>query len=268
MVILITGASSGIGLSAAKYLAEKGYNVYGTSRKAEMGSHENGITYLKLDVTDHNSVKAAAQYLLSKEQQIDVVVNNAGIGMVGSVEDSSIEEMKTHFETNYYGAVHVMQAFLPKMREQGFGKIINISSLAGIFGLPYRGVYCAAKAALNLLTESMRMELLTYGIHAIVVAPGDIKTKIDTSRIKAKRSKTSVYRTEFDQVHDIMNEELQTSSDPIKVAQVIHKCIKAKNPKPFYLAASPFQKLVVNLRYWLPTRLFQKLMMNNYKMKT
>lgn len=266
MVILVTGASSGIGLSTAKYLANKGYKVYGTSRKTEMGKEENGITYLKLDVTQDHSVNEAANFLLTIEGRIDVVINNAGIGMVGSVEDSSPDEMKEHFETNYYGVVRVMRSFLPKMREQRSGKIINISSITGFFGLPYRGVYSASKAAISLLTESMRMELLSYGVHAIVVAPGDFNTKIEKSRIMAKKSLSSDYKNEFEKVHAILNEEVHSSDDPIKVAQVIHKCIKSKKPKPYYLAASPFQKLVVHLRYWLPTKLFQRLIMNNYKM--
>lgn len=266
MIILITGASSGIGLASALYLKNAGLNIYGTSRKAEMGAVQNGITFLKMDITKDESVKEAINYLIEQEGKIDVLVNNAGIGMVGSVEDSSVEEMQAHFDTNYYGAVRVMQEVLPHMRKAKNGKVINISSLAALFGLPYRGVYCAAKAALNLLTESMRMELLKFGIQAVVLCPGDFKTKIKSSRIRVKKGESSVYKEEYEQVYNLLNEELHSSGDPIEVGKILKKIIHKSSPKPYYIAASKFQKLVIHLRYWLPTKTFQKLMMNNYKM--
>jgi len=266
MIILITGASSGIGLASALYLKNAGFKVYGTSRKAEMGVVENNITYLKMDITNTNSVQEAINFLIKTEGRIDVLVNNAGIGMVGSAEDSSVEEMQEHFNTNYYGAVRVMQAVLPYMRKEKRGKIINISSLAALFGLPYRGVYCAAKASLNLLTESMRMELLKFGVQTVVLCPGDFKTKIKSSRIRVKKGESSVYKEEYEQVYKLLNEELHSSGNPMEVGKVLKKIINKDGPKPYYIVASKFQKLVVHLRYWLPTKTFQKLMMNNYKM--
>ena len=227
--------------------------------------HE-GITFLQMDVTQDDSVNNAIAYLLEKEGRVDVLINNAGIGMVGSGEDSSPAEMKEQFETNFYGAVRCMQAVLPKMRERKSGLIINLSSLAGLFGLPYRGVYSAAKYAINGLSESMRMELLSFGVHLAVICPGDFKTPIKTSRIMAQKSANSAYTKEFNKVYTLMNEELDNSGDPIEVARIAHKIIQTKNPKPFYLVASPFQKFVVMLRYWLPTKAFQWLMMRNYKM--
>ncbi len=265
-IVLITGASSGIGKSMAHYLRDKGLKVYGTSRNARNGDVSEGITMLQMDVTNDASVQSAVDYLISKESRIDVVVNNAGIGMVGSVEDSSPDEMKMQFETNYYGPVRVMQAVMPHMRAQGSGHIINISSLAGLFGLPYRGVYSAAKYALNGLSESMRMEVKRFGVKVSVICPGDFKTAIKTSRIRAVKGDDSVYTQEFNKVHHLLNEELHHSGDPIEVAKVAWKIIESKDPKPFYIAASAFQKFVVHLRYWLPTKAFQWLMMRNYKM--
>jgi NAD(P)-dependent dehydrogenase (short-subunit alcohol dehydrogenase family) len=265
-VVLITGASSGIGKSMAQFLHQKGLTVYGTSRKAEMGEVRDGVHFVAMDVTDDDSVQQAVDFIIQKEGHIDILVNNAGIGMVGSVEDSKPDEMKMQFETNYYGPVRTMQAVLPSMRERGSGYIINISSLAGLFGLPYRGVYSAAKYALNGLTESARMELLQFGVHAVVLCPGDYKTAIKTSRIRVKAGDTSVYAEEFDKVHHLLNEELNHSGDPIEVAQTVWKIINKKSPRPYYISASTFQKFVVHLRYWLPTKAFQWLMMRNYKM--
>ncbi len=265
-VALITGASSGIGKSIAHYLRDKGLTVYGTSRRAEHGEVNDGVIFLQMDVTNNDSVASAMDYLIAKEGKIDILINNAGIGMVGSVEDSTPDEMKMQFETNYYGPVRVMQAALPAMREAGSGYIINISSLAGLFGLPYRGVYSAAKYALNGLTESMRMELLRFGVQAVVLCPGDYKTAIKSSRIRVKKGDTSVYKEEFDKVHQLLNDELHHSGDPIEVAQTVWKIIKTPKPKPYYISASLFQKFVVHLRYWLPTKTFQWLMLRNYKM--
>jgi len=265
-IALITGASSGIGASIARYLIDKGWKVYGTSRRADFGQITDGIHFLPMDVTDDGSVQRAIDHLLQAEQQIHLLVNNAGIGMVGSVEDSTPDEMKMQFETNYYGPVRVMQALLPHMREQKEGHIINISSLAGLFGLPYRGVYSASKFALNGLTESMRMELLRYGVHVVSLCPGDFKTAIKTSRIRVAKGDSSVYAEEFDKVHGLLNAELNHSGDPIQVARLVHRIAENRKPKPYYIAASPFQKFVVHLRYWLPTKAFQWLMMRNYQM--
>jgi len=265
-VVLITGASSGIGKSIAAYLVGKGLKVYGTSRRCENGQRDNGIHFIKMDVTDDQSVIDGVNYLNEQEDKIDVLINNAGIGMVGSGEDSTPDEMKMQFETNYYGPVRVMQAVLPSMRAQKQGHIINISSLAGLFGLPYRGVYSAAKFALNGLTESMRMELLQFGVHAVVLCPGDYATAIKTSRIRVEKGDSSVYAEEFDMVHEKLNAELDHSGDPIEVAQTAWKIINKRNPKPYYISSSLFQKFVIHLRYWIPGRWFQWLMMRNYGM--
>ncbi|NND95516.1 MAG: SDR family oxidoreductase [Flavobacteriales bacterium] len=265
-VVLITGASSGIGKSMAHFLRDKGLTVYGTSRKAQNGEIIEGVQFIQMDVTDSNSVKQGIDFILSQTSRIDILVNNAGIGMVGSVEDSMPEEMKMQFETNYYGPLRTIQAVLPIMREQGEGYIINISSLASLFGLPYRAVYCAAKSALNSLTETLTMEVKQFGVKVVVLCPGDYKTGIKSSRIHAAKAESSVYAQEFKKVLDIVNEEVDESGDPIEVAKSLWKVINKKNPKPYYIAASPFQKFVVHLRYWLPTKAFQWLMMRNYKM--
>ncbi len=250
----------------ATYLQTKGYKVIGTSRKVSNGEIRAGITYVKLDVCDEASVRSAVDHILKEIGPIDVLINNAGIGMVGAVEDSSIKELQQHFDTNFYGPIRMMQAVLPHMRERRSGRIINVSSLAGFFGLPYRGGYSSAKYALNGLTETLRMELLQFGIHTSVLCPGDVRTDIKNSRIEAKATQTSVYKEEFEKVHDILNEELDHSGDPILVAKMAHKAIKSSSPRPYYIAASAFQRFVIHLRYWLPTKWFQWLMLRNYDM--
>ena len=250
----------------ATYLHTQGYQVIGTSRKVNHGEVRNGITYVQLDVCSEVSIQSAVDYILNEFGQIDVLINNAGIGMVGSVEDGSIKEMQAHFDTNFYGPLRVLQAVLPHMRKRKSGRIINISSLAGLFGLPYRGGYSAAKYALNGLTETLRMEVLQFGIHTSLICPGDFKTDIKDSRIEAEATKTSVYKEEFERVHDMLNAELDHSGDPILVAHTALKAIRASKPRPYYIAASPFQRFVIHLRYWLPTSWFQWLMLRNYGM--
>ena len=180
-VVLITGGSSGIGKSVGEFLIQKEFIVYGTSRNPN-NIENHPFQLLALDVNDMNSVKNAINEVIVAEGRLDVLINNAGMGITGSVEETPTEEMRKVFDTNFFGAIDVMKAVLPQMREQKSGLIINVTSIAGYMGLPFRGIYSATKGALEIVTEAIRMEVKGFGIEVTNIAPGDFVTNIASSR--------------------------------------------------------------------------------------
>jgi len=168
-VILITGGSSGIGKSIGEFLSQKGFVVYGTSRSPERYP-ESKIKLVALDVSNMNSIDIAIKNIVKTEGKIDVLINNAGAGITGPIEEIPNEEIKRNFETNLFGPINVIKAVLPEMRQQNSGLIINVTSIAGYMGLPYRGIYSASKGALELITEAFRMEIKDFNIHMTNVA--------------------------------------------------------------------------------------------------
>jgi NAD(P)-dependent dehydrogenase (short-subunit alcohol dehydrogenase family) len=183
-VVLITGGSSGIGKSIGEYLSTRNFKVYGTSRNPK-NSQEIPFSLVALDVTKPETITQAVTQIIEKEGKIDILVNNAGIGITGPIEETPDEEIKKAFDTNYFGPINVIKAVLPQMRSQGGGLIINITSIAGYMGLPYRGIYSATKGALELTTEAFRMELKDFNIKMTNVAPGDFATNIAAGRYHA-----------------------------------------------------------------------------------
>jgi len=159
-IVLITGGSSGIGKSIGIFLKAKGYIVYGTTRKLEKHPNFDAFNLLEMNVRDTASISHAVDRIITNEGRLDVVINNAGIGITGAIEETPHQEILNTFETNFNGPIHVFKAVLPQMRKQKEGLIINITSIAGYMGLPYRGIYSASKGALGLLTEALRMEIL------------------------------------------------------------------------------------------------------------
>jgi NAD(P)-dependent dehydrogenase (short-subunit alcohol dehydrogenase family) len=193
-VILITGGSSGIGKSIGTFLHQKGYVVYGTSRNPNRVK-DSVFPLLQLDVRDVNSITNAVSELIQKEGKLDVVINNAGVGITGPLEEIPTQEIKNNFETNFFGPIEVIKAVLPQMRSQQSGLIINITSIAGYMGLPYRSVYSSSKGALEIITEAIRMEVKPFGIQLTNVAPGDFATNIASSRYHAPLKDDSAYNS-------------------------------------------------------------------------
>ncbi len=266
-VVLVTGGSSGIGKSICLYLHEKGYTVYGTSRNPERYQHELPFKLVALDVLDESTITPALKTIIDAEGVLDVLINNAGVGMLGSIEDSLVEEVKEIFETNVYGVLRMTQVVLPYMRERETGLIINISSIAGYMGLPYRGIYSATKASVHMITEAMRMELKPYGVKACVVDPGDFATNISGNRRVAKAGRAgSVYVAETNRIEAMINEEVSHSPDPVKMGIAIEKIIQSNNPDVNYLVGKPLQKLSILARRLLPKKWFEKIISNHYKM--
>jgi len=229
-VVFITGASSGIGKAIGEFLHHKNFIVYGTSRNPS--KIKNSIFPLvALDVRDVNSIHTAIAEVLSITNRIDVVINNAGVGITGPLEEIPLEEIKNNFETNLFGPIEVMKAVLPQMRTQKSGLIINITSIAGYMGLPYRSVYSSSKGALELITEALRMEVKSFGIHLTNVAPGDFATNIAAGRYHAPVVNGSAYETTYGNTLKEMDSHVNSGSNPNQMAEVIYKIINTSNPK-------------------------------------
>ncbi|WP_320814863.1 SDR family oxidoreductase [Flavobacterium sp.] len=264
-VIFITGASSGIGKAIGEFLHQKNFKVYGTSRNPERV--ENSIFPLvKLDVRNVESIQMAVAEILSKEDRIDVVINNAGVGITGPLEEIPTAEIKNNFETNLFGPIEVMKAVLPQMRKQKSGLIINITSIAGYMGLPYRSVYSASKGALELITEALSMEVKEFGIHITNVAPGDFATNIASGRYHAPLVKGSDYEKSYGTTLKMMDEHVDGGSNPNDMAEAIFKVINAQNPKIHYKVGAFMQKFSIILKRILPDTVYEKLLMNHYKL--
>ena len=195
-VVLITGGSSGIGKSIGEFLHHKGFIVYGTSRNPDQVLN-SVFPLVALDVRNTDTIVTAVAKVIALTGQLDIVINNAGVGITGPLEEIPANEIKNNFETNFFGPIEVMKAVLPQMRVQQSGLIINITSIAAYMGLPYRSVYSASKGALELITEALRMEVKSFGIYITNVAPGDFATNIASGRFHAPLIKDSAYEIPY-----------------------------------------------------------------------
>jgi short-subunit dehydrogenase len=263
-VVLITGASSGIGKSTAELLTSKGYKVYGTSRKPKSSSID-GYQMVALDVMDVDSIKKAMATIIEKEGRIDVLVNNAGMGITGPVEDTPTDEMRKVFDTNFFGAIDVIKSVLPHMRKQGSGSIINITSIAGYMGLPYRGIYSATKGALELTVEAIRMEVKEFGIQVTNVAPGDVATNIAAGRYHTPVFEDSAYKEKYQANLDLMDAHVDSGMNPLIMAKKIEQIIHTKSPKVHYKVGGFMEKFSIVLKRLLPDKMYEKLLMSHYK---
>ena len=265
-VILITGGSSGIGKAIGEYLHSLNYVVYGTSRNPS-AYPKSVITLLPMDVTQPETITAVISEIILREHKIDALVNNAGVGITGPIEETPTEEIKRAFDTNFHGPLEVIKAVLPEMRKQQGGLIINITSIAGYMGLPYRGIYSATKAALEIATEAYRMELKHFGIQMTNVAPGDFATNIASGRYHAPILEDSPYKEKYAQTLKMMNEHVNEGENPIEMAKVIHQIIKTSNPKIHYKVGSVLQRISVFLKKILSDKRYEKMLMKHYKLK-
>jgi len=266
-VILVTGASSGLGLAMANALSAQGHTVYGAARSIDKVKNASFST-VQLDVTDDASVKAAVDKILTAEGQIDVLINNAGNGITGPLYAMPVDLAKKQFEVNFFGVVRMCSAVLPYMIEKKQGLVINIGSLAGLFGLPYQGLYSASKFAIEGYSESLRMELRNTGVKVTVVNPGDFKTDFTGNREKAPFPlKNESLKKEFEAAVAAMEKDESVGADPSKLAAQICKIVEKSNPKHNYLVGAIGQTIAVTLKSILPGGLFVKLMNDHYGIK-
>lgn len=264
MIVFITGISSGFGLETARLLSQQGHIVYGTVRR-EVEPLPN-VHYLQLDVRDKQAVNDAVKQIVEKEGRIDVLVNNAGMGIGGPLEFATEEEVHLQMDTNFMGLVHCVDAVLPHMRRQGGGKIIALSSIGGLMGLPFQGFYSASKFAIEGYCEALRLETKSFGIKVIVLRPGDFATGFTGSRKKvadeAALLSYPIYKNAIEKVEHDENGGLK----PVVLAQKISQIIQKKNPRNGYVVASFEQKLSVLLKRILPAKWFAKILGSYYKL--
>lgn len=264
-VVLITGGSSGIGKSVGEFLHHKGFVVYGTSRNPERVLNSI-FPLVALDVRNVESIQAAIARIIATTGKLDVVINNAGVGITGPLEEIPTSEIKNNFETNFFGPIEVMKAVLPQMRQQKSGLIINVTSIAGYMGLPYRSVYSASKGALELITEALNMEVKSFGINITNVAPGDFATNIASGRFHAPLIKGSAYEVPYGNTLKMMDEHVDSGSNPSEMAVAVYNIIQAKNPKVHYKVGAFMQKFSIVLKRLLPDKIYEKMLMNHYKL--
>jgi NAD(P)-dependent dehydrogenase (short-subunit alcohol dehydrogenase family) len=259
-IVLITGASRGIGRATARQLLETGYTVYGTSRRPAQAEID-GIHMLALDVTDEESVRECVAQVQAEAGRIDVLINNAGYDIYGAAEDTTFEELVAQMDTNFYGVVRVTQAVLPLMRAQGGGKIINMSSIGGLVALPFNSAYAASKFALEGYSESLRYELLPFGIYVSLVEPGQVRTEtLDESIISTQQS--TVYPN--DRITERARADGVTASlRPEQVAKAVLDIVQRERPGLRY-APGTQTRYVNALRRWLPWQLYEGFMMRQF----
>ncbi|MGB0395967.1 MAG: SDR family oxidoreductase [Flavobacteriaceae bacterium] len=264
-VILITGASSGLGKATASYLSAKNYRVYGTSRDPKKYNSNAGFELLPFDLNQPETARGLVDQLIEKAGRIDVLINNAGAGMTGPVEETDVRAIKSHFSTNLFGPLALIQKVLPVMRKQKSGLIINVTSIGGYMGLPFRGLYSASKGALGITSEALRMEVKRFGVDVVTLAPGDYATDIAARRIYTPLKKESPYHDLYKFSLDTIDEHVDQGSDPNDFARMAHKIIKLKKRKVHYRSGSFLQKLSLWLKRLLPDTVFEKMIMNHYK---
>jgi len=265
-VVLITGASSGFGKATAELLADKGYRVYGTSRKP--ASENWPYTMLEMDVTKPLSIVPAISRIMEKEEGIDILINNAGFGVGGAVEETEWTLARKQFEVLLWGTLQVIRQVLPIMREHKRGLIINVSSIAGRMGLPYQGFYSSAKFALEGVTEALSMEVRPFGIKMVLVEPGDMHTEFTSRREwSVVENASSPYLEQLRKTRDIIVRNELNGGNPIKVARKIYCVIRKKYPGFRYVVGKPNEKLAVWLKGILPFRWFETILSYYYGIK-
>lgn len=248
-VAIVTGSSSGIGYETSLALARDGFYTFATVRNpkkaekiAQVAKKENlNIEIIELDVDDEKSISAAIEKIISKKQRIDVLVNNAGWGLFGSVEDVSMKDFRAQFETNFFGIISIIQKVAPIMRKQGSGVIVNVSSVAGRIGFPGSPAYISSKFALEGLSESLRYELGQFGVKIIIIEPGVIKTNFFSSMKIAEPKPDSPYKEITEKVISGIKMMAELGTPPSEVATAILNAIKEENPRPRYIVGNDAQ---------------------------
>ena len=261
--ILITGASSGIGLVTARYLGEKGHRIIGTCRNPP--EQPLGVSLLKMDVTDDLSVKKACEEAIGIFGKIDVLINNAGYGIYGSVEEMPMEKNIKQLNTNYLGTVRVTRELLPHFRHNGGGTILNVSSIGGLIGLPFQSQYSASKFALEGFTEALRFEVHPFGIRVCNINPGDFHTGFTKNR-QVFQPENSVYRKAFEQFLKMYEHDENHGCNPILVAKLVEKIVCSDRETAIrHIVGKPEQTLSLLLKRVVGDRLFEKILARFWK---
>ena len=269
-VALVTGSSSGIGYETALLLARNGFDTFATMRNmnkskeiTEVSKREDlPLSVMQLDVNDDRSVADAINNILNEKNSIEVLVNNAGYGLMGSVEDSSLDEIKAQFETNFFGAIRVMRKVIPIMRKQRTGTIVNVSSVAGRIGFPMGSAYVSSKFALEGLSESMSYELKQFGIKIVLIEPGVINTNFAFVTPKKALDANSSYSQLMNKLEENLFSTIANGTPPKEVATVILRSIINESPEHRYLVGNDAVELI-NARKNSTDEEFEKIIVAN-----
>jgi NAD(P)-dependent dehydrogenase (short-subunit alcohol dehydrogenase family) len=254
-VAIVTGASGGIGEATARALHAAGYRVFGTSRRAP-GTRSPGIEYLVCDVTSDESVKAAVGEVLSKTGRVDLLVNNAGVGLVAGAEESSLEQAKSLFDINLFGLIRMTKAVLPTMRKQRAGRIVNISSVMGLIPAPFMALYSASKHAVEGYSESLDHEIRASGIRVVLVEPAYTRTAFEGNVYQADQQ-LDVYRSARTTAEGVLRDGMKTADTPELVARAVVNASTEANPRRRYTAGRAARQISL-LRRFVPASAFDK----------
>lgn len=266
-VVLVTGASSGLGCAIAKALAAKSHRVFGTVRIVRAGASD-AFTTLPLDVTRDESVAACIAEVIRRAGRIDAVINNAGFGIAGAIEDTTAAEALAQFETNFFGTHRVCRAVLPHLRAQRGGIIINMSSLAGRIALPFQGFYSATKFAIEAYTEALRMEVRSFGISVSMIEPGDFATSFTANRRMSREClPSSPYFESALRAVATMARDEQANPDLMPVIEAVETILECRRPALRYPRANRVQRTFNALRPFLPQALAESLIRHTYGLK-
>jgi NAD(P)-dependent dehydrogenase (short-subunit alcohol dehydrogenase family) len=263
-VAIVTGASSGIGQACARQLAAAGLQVFGMSRT--VSPDLPAVASLAVDVTDDQAVRAGVASVVTATGRIDLLVNSAGFGLAGAVADTTLDEAKRQFDVNFFGALRLCQAVLPAMQRQKSGLIVNVTSLGGLFGLPFQGLYSASKFALEGLTEALRHEARPFGVDVVAVEPGDVRTAITRNRVRAAASAggASAYRERFEATMAIIERDEDKGVAAEAIAERIVAIWRSPKRRPRYVCGHSSQTISAWAKRALPDGLFEGLIADHY----
>ncbi len=264
--VLVVGASSGIGRACALHLARRGYRVFGTTRRPpaaveaalrrELTSADR-LEIVAMDVDDDASVTGAVREVAERAGRVDGVVNSAGFGIGGSIEDTADDEAKAIFETNLFGTLRVCRAVLPIMRRQRSGTIVNISSIGGRIGLPFQGLYSATKFAVEGLTESLWMEVHRFGVRVVLLEPGDFATGFTDNRRPARgASESEAYADAYRAALSIVEKDERGGASPEAIGRLVARILSVRSPRLRYTVGPVLERIAIRLKSVLPARLF------------
>lgn len=254
-VTLVTGASSGIGREIAQLLAQRGARVFGTARNPKSASPIHGVEFVRMDVTDDASVSEAIQGIVQKAGPVEVLVNNAGYGLTGAAEEIALQEARDQFETNFFGVLRVTNTVLAGMRQAGYGRIVNISSVVGFIPAPFMGMYTASKHAVEGYTETLDHEVRQFGVRAVLVQPSYTKSNINQNE-KTAQTHLEAYAVHRQRMHEVVANGVKNGDEPQIVAEAVWQAVTAKSPRLRYPVGKGV--LLSRLRRFAPVALFDR----------
>ena len=264
MVILITGITSGFGRAMAQRLSQDGHKVYGTYRRDS--DPIPGVTYIKADVRDEDSLKDAVSRVIGAEGRIDTLISNAGMGIGGPLEFTSTDDAQRQMDVNFMGMVRLISLIVPIMRRQHHGHIICISSIGGLMGLPYQGMYSASKFAIEGYCEALRLEVRQHGIKVTVINPGDFSTGFTAQRNKVDNPEALAAYPGYSQSMQSIEHDENSGLQPDRLARRISRIVPKKHPANRYIIATLVQKSSVLLKALLPAKCFDRILASYYKL--